>query len=142
MQLLNFQRLWDSHPYPSFPCDRATFENQCAVRLGEALRLSGADLSTFRGAVCYPALNHNPKHILRAQELAEWLNTVPTLVRAATIHRNVTATEFQGQKGIVFIRDGWGATDHIDVWDGELLQMKGGNPDWFRLGSQVWFWRL
>lgn len=32
-----------------------------------------------------------------------------------------------GRRGIIFIRNGWGSTDHIDVWDGE--HMKGGAPD-------------
>lgn len=36
--------------------------------------------------------------------------------------------------------NGWGATDHIDIWDGS--DMKGGSPSYFALGEQVWFWKL
>lgn len=43
-------------------------------------------------------------------------------------------------KGLSFIMNGWGNTDHIDLWDGEYL--KGGSSDWLELGDQVWFWEI
>lgn len=36
--------------------------------------------------------------------------------------------------------NGWGGTDHIDIWDGS--DMTGGSPQYFSLGEQVWFWQL
>lgn len=36
--------------------------------------------------------------------------------------------------------NGWGATDHIDIWDGKDL--KGSTPQYFSLGESVWFWKL
>ena len=139
---LSFQSVWDNHPYPAFPCDRTEFENQCAIRMGVALRGAGADLTSFAGAVCYPNFGHNPRHVLRAQELADWLRQNSSVAGTPSIHRNVTAENFRGRKGIVFVQDGWGATDHIDAWDGAAFEMKGGRPEYFALGREVWFWEL
>lgn len=44
------------------------------------------------------------------------------------------------EKGIVFIKNGWGSTDHIDVWNG--TSMKGGSSDCFTYGQEVWLWEL
>lgn len=49
--------------------------------------------------------------------------------------KKVTSSDFVGKKGIVFIMNGWGATDHIDIWDGS--DMKGGQQQYFSLGEQV-----
>ena len=138
MPTLSTQKLWDEHPYPDSPCDTALFPNQCAIRMGVALRGAGANLSSFTGARCWSG--HSPRHVLRAQELANWLKTQTALVGTVKTYKGVMDTNFLGKKGIVFIRDGWGPTDHIDVWDG--AQMKGGSPDYFARGQEVWFWEL
>lgn len=140
MATLTAQRLWDSHPYPNTPCDTRLFGNQCAIRLGIALSAAGADLSSFTGARCYRDLRHSPRHILRAQELANWLVKQILLVGPAKKYTRVTHAAFSGKRGIVFIMNGWGATDHIDVWIG--TQMKGGSPDYISRGREVWFWEL
>jgi hypothetical protein len=142
MARILFTDLWNNHPYPAYPCDQASFPNQCAIRIGVALRSSGVDLSSFPGAFCYPGFGHNPRHILRAQELADWLRANTAVAGAPTIHQSVTAEEFRGKQGIVFVQDGWGATDHIDAWDGVRFEMKGGQPGFFALGRAVWFWEL
>ena len=108
--------------------------------MGVALDKSGVSMGTFRGAKCYPGLKHNPKHILRAQELANWLATQIQVVGDVKKHKNVTSSEFTGKKGIVFIKNGWGSTDHIDVWNGTKL--KGGYAEYFSLGEEVWFWEI
>lgn len=41
-------------------------------------------------------------------------------------------------EGIVFIKDGWGATDHVDVRNGIVILA--GDPSYFSLGKEVWFW--
>jgi hypothetical protein len=140
MPTLTTKQLWDAHPYPASPCDTTYFVNQCAIRMSVALRGAGADLGSFVGAKCYPSLAHSPRHALRAQELADWLATQTVLVGTVQKHKAVTHADFVGKKGIVFIKDGWGPTDHIDVWDGEAL--KGGSPDYFARGKAVWFWEL
>jgi hypothetical protein len=78
--------------------------------------------------------------VLRAQELADWLKSQTRLVGQPTTHKKVTSGDFIGKQGLVFIMNGWGSTDHIDAWDGTAL--KGGTPDYFALGQEVWFWEL
>ncbi|AUP76835.1 hypothetical protein CWS02_17740 [Enterobacter sp. EA-1] len=77
-----------------------------------------------------------------AQELATGLLGRHDLVGKAVKKKSVTQSDYAGKKGIVFIQDGWGSTDHIDVWDGSKMLMKGGSPDYFALGKEVWFWEL
>jgi hypothetical protein len=82
MPKLSAKDIWDHHPWPNNPCDVSRFGNQCAIRMGVALAGAGANLSSFTGSKCYPNLKHDPKHILRVQELADWLITHPALVGA------------------------------------------------------------
>jgi len=137
---ISFQTLWDSHPYPDAPCSTEYFENQCAIRMGVALAGAGVDIATFRGAKCYPGLKHDPRHILRAQELADWLALQGAPFGEHETHTNVTHRDFASRNGVVFIQNGWGATDHIDVWNGSAL--KGGELEWFTFGDALWFWEI
>ena len=102
---------------------------------------SGVDTSSFDAMFpnrrCYPGFNHSPKHILAAQQLADWIKSKETIFGKVKVHDNVTNLDFTGKKGIVFIKNGWGNTDHIDVWNGTT--MKGGFPSYFSLGEEVWF---
>lgn len=147
MASVSFTDLWKNHPYPDTPCDTSLFANQCAIRMGVALQKSGVSTKSFSGATCahFPALKHKVAHILRAQELANWLKAEgqKSLVGKVKIYtKKVSSEDFVGKNGIVFIKDGWGATDHIDVWSGTAMALKGGSPDYFMLGKQVWFWQL
>jgi len=136
--MVNFTKLWRKHPgRGSRPCN---FANQCAIRMGVALQLADVNMKTFRGAKCWHG--HHPKHILRAQELANWIDRNKRDFGAKNVFKKVQSTDFRGKKGIIFIRDGWGATDHIDLWDGTRMIMKGGSPDYFSKGKEVWFWSL
>ncbi|MFN0100966.1 MAG: type VI secretion system amidase effector protein Tae4 [Bryobacteraceae bacterium] len=140
MATVSAQTIWSSHP-SGFPCDAKLFKNQCAIRMGVALNGAGISIATFSGAKCYPGLKHSTKHILRAQELADWLTGRTSAVGAVKIHKApVSSVTFAGKKGLVFIKDGWGSTDHIDIWNGFAL--KGGTPDYFARGKEVWFWEL
>ena len=144
MPKVSFQKLWENHPYPDSPCDTTTFTNQCAIRMGVALEQSNIDTSSFDTMYpkrrCYPGFKHKPKHILAAQELANWLETQAGVVGKPEKKKNVTSGHYGGKKGIVFIQNGWGFTDHIDVWNG--VNMKGGDTSYFSLGREVWFWEL
>ena len=136
--------LWDNHPYPNNPCSAEHFPNQCAIRMGVALEKSGVDTKPFDKLFpnrrCYKYLHHSPKHILSAQDLADWLVTQTQIFGEVVKHKKTTAASFQGKKGILFIMNGWGSTDHIDVWNGSNL--KGGDPSYISLGEEVWFWKL
>lgn len=145
MSTILFQTLWDNHPGPdSTPCDIATFPNQCAIRMGIALEKSHVDTSSFDtmfpGRRCYPGFKHSPRHILAAQELANWLEKQVALVGKPEKKKGVNSGDYGGKKGIVFIQNGWGPTDHIDLWDG--LEMKAGQASYFALGQAIWFWPL
>lgn len=134
--MVSFNKLWSNHPGSfSKPC---LFDNQCAIRMGVALEKSGISLMTFNGARCWH--DHSPPHILRAQELANWMKRNPNTFGEQHVFTGVSSSSFQGFKGIVFIKDGWGPTDHIDLWDG--YKMRGGRNDYFELGREVWFWNL
>lgn len=141
MAHLGWRRVWDSHPGEgTFPCDMTLFGNQCAIRMGIALAGAGANLRDFVGARCYPGLKHSPKHILRAQELANWLAGQVGLVGRVARNDDATAAAYANRTGIIFVKNGWGPTDHIDVWNG--VRMKAGEADWIGLGEEVWFWAL
>jgi hypothetical protein len=105
--------------------------------MGVALESSGLHVTGV--ARCW--FRHSPSHILRAQELANALIGLTEYVGTVEKHRSsVTSADFAGRSGIVFIMDGWGATDHIDVWNGS--QLKAGDTSYFGRGKQVWFWPL
>lgn len=140
--MVSFTKLWENHPgKESKPC---SFPNQCAVRMGVALQKSGVDLSTFRGQRCW--FGHSPGHILRAQELADWISGRSGIfgyrdTKSRKKHKNLSYKDYHLKQGIVFIQNGWaGGTDHIDLWNG--FDMKGGKPEYFSLGEAVWFWEL
>ncbi|MEN3749625.1 type VI secretion system amidase effector protein Tae4 [Sphingomonas sp. HF-S3] len=140
MPTITWLKIWNAHPYPNSPCDTVAFPNQCAIRMSVALTGAGINLSSFHGAKCYPNMGHDRRHILRAQELADWIALRPTTFGTVGKRKNVTASDYASKPGIVFIQNGWGPTDHIDIWNGVL--MKGGSPEYFALGKEVWFWPL
>lgn len=143
--IIQFSKLWKNHPYPNSPCDKSLFQNQCAIRMGVSLEKSGIDTSSFDTMYpqrrCYPGLKHSPRHILAAQELANWIDS-PNCKEFGTkkVINGEALSALKDKKGIIFIMNGWGNTDHIDLWDGEYL--KGGSSDWLELGDQVWFWEI
>ena len=139
MATVTYQQIWTNHPYPDSPCDSTLFVNQCAIRMGVALAAAGVVISGFGGAKCW--LKHNPRHILRAQELATWMTTQSLIFGDVTKYTSkMSSADFAGKTGIVFIQDGWGATDHIDVWNG--TDLKAGDSSYFARGKQIWFWSL
>ncbi|HTF98384.1 MAG TPA: T6SS effector amidase Tae4 family protein [Cellvibrio sp.] len=150
MPTITAQTIWDNHPAPDSPCSTELFSNQCAIRMTVALEKSGVDTSSFnkmfpqrRCNTYWSCRNHKPGHILAAQELADWMHANPTIfgtTKQSPKGTKVSSANYVGKKGIVFIMNGWGSTDHIDIWDGS--SMKGGSPQYFSLGEQVWFWEL
>ena len=138
---------WHNHPGRENICDEELFANQCAIRMGSALELSGIKLSEDRRILrrCtteYRAFKHHKDglvkgHVLAAQELANWIKTqTGTFGPRSIVH---SQAEILGRSGVIFFRDGWGSTDHIDVWDGEALV--GGYPSYFESDfKELWFW--
>jgi hypothetical protein len=138
---------WHNHPGRKNVCDETLFVNQCAIRMGAALELSGIVMTQDRRVLrrCtteYRAFKHHKDglvkgHVLAAQELANWIKSeTSTFGRRSVVH---SQEEILGRTGVIFFRDGWGATDHIDVWDGEALV--GGFPSYFDADfKELWFW--
>lgn len=141
-----FSKLWKYHVGKGYPCERTKFQNQCAIRMGEALRLSNVDLSSFHGAKCWEKHQNKIEHILRAQELADWIDKKPNIFGSKKVfnrkdNKNITSRNFWHVKGIIFFQDGWGPTDHIDLWDG--TQLKGGALNYFTSDwKSIWVWQL
>lgn len=152
--MVAFATLWKNHVGRGNVCDRTTFRNQCAMRMGESLEGSGISLKgkIVKRCTTYSSnfKDHKPGHIRSAQELANVFYRSPKLLGGrvqkkifnGTIDDNLNA--FKGKKGMVFIMNGWGRTDHIDLWDGTTMQMKGSSDtaDYRKRGKQVWFWQL
>ena len=138
---------WHNHPGRKNICDETLFVNQCAIRMGAALELSGIVMTQDRRVLrrCtteYRAFKHHKDglvkgHVLAAQELANWIKSETSVFgRRDVVH---SKEEILGRSGVIFFRDGWGATDHIDVWDGESLV--GGFPSYFDADfKELWFW--
>ncbi len=143
-----FNTLWTNHPAIKGiinPCSTngvSNFSNQCAIRMSVCLKDSGVDLSSFRGAKCYPGHDHNQSHILRAEELAEWIEQHSSTFGTPTKKSNVKSTDYT-KKGIALFKNFWGQGnqgDHIDLWNGSIMTR--GAANYFSVAEEVWFWEL
>lgn len=93
----------------------------------------------FPNRRCYSGFKHSPRHILAAQELADWIKSKSNIFgEVSKIDKQKINKSLVGKNGIVFIKDGWGPVDHIDAWNG--VAMQGGDPSYFSLGKEIWFW--
>jgi len=149
-----FQDLWRNHVGRGYVCDQDEFGNQCAMRLGQAVEASGVSLASERLKRCTgysPKFkDHVPGHIRSAQDLANVFYWKPSILGAGVKKRISKGSmddnfdAFNRKQGIVFIMNGWGTTDHIDLWDGLTLQMKGASSSegYRQVGREVWFWEL
>lgn len=143
-----FSRLWNNHPATKGiinPCSTdngvPNFDNQCAIRMSVALADSGINLDSFTGEFCWH--KHGKRHVLRAQELADWIASKSLLFGNIDKKVSVTDKYFKGKLGVVFFRNFWGTGnqgDHIDLWYGD--HMARGASDYFIKSEEVWFWQL
>ncbi|MET0270402.1 MAG: T6SS effector amidase Tae4 family protein [Sphingomonas sp.] len=151
--MTSFTSLWNSHPGKGYVCDSTTFANQCAMRMGTALRACGADLSGLSTCVGYSRTfaSHAPGHVRGAQDIANRFHGKTTAhglgataFRAMTGSIDANMAYLKDRNGMIFIMNGWGSTDHIDVWrgNGRSGVLKGGDPSYYSLGSQIWFWEF
>ena len=141
------QLLWKNHAGRANVCDGERFRNQCAIRMSSALELSDIRLPTNRKVLrrCNTEYNGYSNHqhgkvkghVLAAQELANWIKTQQGIFGERQIVQS--KTKIVGRSGVLFIRDGWDTTDHIDVWNGEALV--GGFDSYFDADyKEMWFW--
>ncbi|MCK5889606.1 MAG: hypothetical protein KAG19_06670 [Methylococcales bacterium] len=152
--MANFSTLWTNHAGRAYVCDPSIFGNQCAMRMGQALEDSGIDLTntSLRRCQHYSTRfkHHKPGHIRSAQELANVFYRKPHLLGRGVKKRifsgciNDHLSEFKDKTGLLFIMNGWGSTDHIDLWNGITMRMRASanTADYQTKGRQVWFWEI
>ena len=135
--MVDFRILWFCHPQFMDLCNHI---NQCAIRMGTTFHRAEIDMSSYEGVRCWEANHKGKNHTLRAQELADWISKQHNLFGTKTVTKNAKSSDFKNRQGLVFFIDGWGATDHIDLWNG--TEMAAGYPNYFSKAKEVWFWDL
>lgn len=179
--MVEFKDLWYGHPLNQSvvsPClapfdgqfhgskalqNTPTFANQCAIRMGVALKNAGLPHEVFEGR-CLTCAAHGPEamHFIRAQEVADALADLPIRgVGERLILKDGAPKDYYpelyGRTGIIYIKDYWHrksdrperpSGDHIDVWNGYRSSAKW-LVEWFSwLGyysnysgaREIWFW--
>lgn len=136
---VKFADLWRGYPGGN-PCDgndkngNLAFSDQCAIRLGVALKNVGVTFKSypFKGKCWFSG---HEDHILRAEQLANWLKLQPFVgcTKVADIKGENWQEKIKGRTGIIFFGNYWRRTnsagveefnpsgDHIDLWNGEKL---------------------
>lgn len=151
---MTFSDLWNFHPGRGSVCDTTIFGNQCAMRMGKALRSNGASLEGLRTCMSYNRRrfkSHDPGHVLSAQDLANKFFQRPNApglsaqrfsVFSGSIRSNIG--HLKDRNGMIFIENGWGSTDHIDLWrgDGVSGELRGGLRSYFAVGKKIYFWEI
>jgi hypothetical protein len=152
-----FDTLWSKHralqdPPMIEPCQTngvSNFQNQCAIRLGVALTLSGINLASFHGTTCWHG--HGRMHPLKVEQLKLWINSddatfAPSYAEKSKRDgqgRQKSHHAFIGKQGIVAFLNFWGpgnAGDHIDLWNGNRIAH--GDNSYFAASQELWFWPL
>ena len=178
-KLISFDAVWNGHPdiadSEHNPCQdeggEPAFGNECAIRMGIALKRAGVDVP--KKPKGHPRLIHcwikghgEEQHILRAETLAKWMLKQRKLIGKVEKskgtdwdeEKGVTWEHFKDRKGVVFFKDFWTRTrkdgtkqsqknmsgDHIDVWNGSEQggAAAGNSNDYFTRSKQIWFWEL
>jgi hypothetical protein len=179
--MIEFKDLWRGHPInhsvttpciapheltnmegrlikPGFP----VFPNQCAIRMGVALKRAGVQPSQLRGVTTCGVHPPDEMHYINASQLAGAINRA-NLPGFGPIEKfsGADAAQFYpkmfGRTGAMFIADYWRRAgevkptgDHIDVWNGYRSSAKW-LMEWFSwLGyysnyaeaSEIWFWEV
>jgi hypothetical protein len=180
--MIEFNDLWRGHPINesvTTPCiaphnltnmegERIlmgfpVFHNQCAIRMGVALRRAGVQPSQLSGISYCSVHPREEMHFINANQLANGIARAsiagigPTekFVGADAAH---FYPKIFGRTGIIYIQDYWRRTsdgdrptgDHIDVWNGYRSSSKW-LMEWFSwLGyysnyagaGEIWFWEV
>jgi RHS repeat-associated protein len=130
----NFSTLWKNYPAPNANGNPAhpssdRYPNQCAIRLGVCLQLSGVDMSKYNtGPVTSEGYPRGSK------SLADWLwqqYGYPTKVSQPEFRSN-----YWNQTGIIYIAPPPGGTGHIDLFN------QGATKSGYYFGSEIWFWNI
>jgi len=144
--LIRFETIWNNYPKAD-PCvDKKTgkppagYDNQCAIRVGYALEMSGVSFKSFNGARC-PVSTRTSGLAASAQGLADWLKTRPFrgCPPVESYDGKAIFDKIEDRTGIIFLADYWQrpgesgkarSGDHIDLWDGSRMTSI---SSWFRV---------
>lgn len=162
MTLVSFKAVHDAHPMTlgeHDPCRNEkgdpAFGNQCAIRMGIALKGAGVKVPASSAKHCW--YKGHEQHTLLAEQLAGWILQQKAKFGKADKKvgkkwdstKGVDVTYFKGKQGIIFFKDFWARDgesdsaptgDHIDIWDG--TKQGSGSDDYFERSKQLWFWAL
>lgn len=134
---VTFKELWDAYPSNSIEhinpkTEEDEFGNHCAINVSDALYKCDIKLKSFTGAKCWHKCSSSKNiHVIRAQELADWLKKQPFAGCPKPIKLTGATYEdaIDGKTGIVFFKDYWQRNsekgtdnrtgDHVDLWDGK-----------------------
>lgn len=142
----------------------AVFHNQCAIRLGVALKRAGVTADMLPGLQHCAVHGRDEMHFINATQFANTLAraSIPGLGKLEK-YSGTDAAQFYpkifGRTGLIYLQDYWARTtdkpgqptgDHIDVWNGYRSSTKW-LMEWFSwLGyysnyagaKEVWFWEV
>jgi hypothetical protein len=151
--MVAFSKLWNSYPKDKSPCrsnGSSNFTNQCAIRLGVCLEAAGVNTEKLNVTRCW----YHPKldgHILRAEELAKVLSSVPGVGRVQKYKKGPEGFyAIENRTGIVLFQNYWGSGsqgDHIDLWNRKMLTRDLRLSGRYQPGdgglyekANIWFW--
>jgi Type VI secretion system (T6SS), amidase effector protein 4 len=168
MLIINFQRLWNNHPLNqnppvSHPCrvpvtNADAYPHECSIKMSVALMGAGVNMSLCPKTRCdYRRFAGHENHIIRAQELADWLAS-PTVLgtpqkylqpkkQNLEEYKKSALWNVSGKTGIVFFQNFWGQGnqgDHLDVWNEQMMSgdFQGANINYFTRAPHIWFWEI
>lgn len=179
--MVQFIDLWRGHPINesvSTPCIAASdvtnlsgnavaagfpvYPNQCAIRMGVALRRAGVSLEELGKVTTCGVHDRHDLHCINANQLAKAIRQAnlqgfgPIEVISGDDVRQFYTRIF-GRTGVIYVQDYWMRTDdrdsaptgdHIDVWNGYRSSAKW-LMEWFSWAGyysnyakarEMWFW--
>ena len=180
--MVMFRDLWRGHPTNESiltPCmapkdlvnlegqhikkGHPVFHNQCAIRMGTALRRAGVQAEQLSGCEYCHVHPRSEMHFINASQLANTINSanLPGFAPREKIVGTEAAHFYPklfGRTGVIFIQDYWRRStdkgratgDHIDVWNGYRSSTKWLMEWFFWLGyysnyaeaGEIWFWEV
>ncbi|ADG93415.1 conserved hypothetical protein [Arcobacter nitrofigilis DSM 7299] len=144
-KIIRFSELWNNYPkdtiqHPGKDSNNTwqedLMDDHCAINVSEALLNSGVSLKKTKAVKCWgecPNKKYPSQHIIRATELAKWLEQ-KTQFKGCAKPKYYTGQTFKkfldNKKGIIYFEDYWidhdvRSGDHIDLWDDNELASGG-----------------
>jgi RHS repeat-associated protein len=129
-----FSTLWTNYPHDlngehQHPSSDSYAKNQCAIRVGSCLMLSGVKMNS------YPLSNKTSEGYPRSSKgLADWL--WKEYGKPEIISQPDFQSKHWNKTGIMYIAPPVGGIGHIDLFN------KGATGSGYYAGSEIWFWNI